>query len=306
MNTVTNQTISFGRWLQAARCKFLPQGIMPVLLAGAIAWSEDIFKPLYFGIALVAAAAVQVGLTMFNDTLDFVYGTDRKKMDAKNPFSGGSGVLTSGIIRPKQAFTAVFLLYLFALLGTLYLAFQVNIIVLWIAFLGAIISIFYSVKPLRFAYHGIGELMMFIGYGPVLTAWAYLIHSAQLSSNILLVGAIPGLLMWTMILINEIPDYEEDRAGGKKNIAYRLGPKNTKNLFIASLVVLYVYILGLLLAGVLPAASALAFVGIPLAVKAARVANRFYLDPLKVATANRFMVYIYSVTTAAVTIGFLI
>lgn len=306
MKTVTSPKITFGHWLQAARLVFLPQGVMPVLLAGAIAYSEGIFRPDYFLIALMAATAVQIGLTMFNDTLDFVYGTDQKKVGAKNPYSGGSGVLASGIIRPRQALGAIFSLYFFALLCAVYLALEVGIGLLWLALLGAAISIFYSAKPLRFAYRGIGEVMMFVGYGSVLTAWGYFVHSASLSYEILLIGAIPGLLMWTMILINEIPDYEEDRAANKKNIVYRIGPRNTKNLFICSLTVLYVYTAVLLFLGVLPPACALAFLGVPLAVKAAVVASRHCLDPLKVAPANRFMVYIYSLTTVAVAVGFLI
>ncbi len=279
---------------------------MPVFLAGAIAYSEDIFKPLYFIIALLAAAAVQIGLTMFNDILDIAYGTDQKKIGAKNPFSGSSGVLTSGIITLKQAIGPIFFLCLFALVGAIYLTIEIGIGVLWIAVLGAVISIFYSAKPFRFAYHGLGELMMFLGYGLVLTTWGYFVHSTQLSYEILLIGAIPGFLMWTMILINEIPDYEEDRAAGKKNIVYRIGPKNTKNLFIASLVGLYIYIAALLIWGILPPAGILAFLGVPLAIKAAVVANKYYLDPLKVVPANRFMVFIYSLTMVTITIGFLI
>jgi 1,4-dihydroxy-2-naphthoate octaprenyltransferase len=279
---------------------------MPVFLAGAIAYSEDIFKPLYFIIALLAAAAVQIGLTMLNDTLDFAYGTDRKKIGAKNPFSGSSGVLTSGIITLKQAIGPIFFLCLFALIGAIYLTLEVGIGILWIAIIGAVISIFYSAKPFRFAYHGLGELMMFLGYGLVLTTWGYFVHSTELKYEILLIGAIPGFLMWTMILINEIPDYEEDRAAGKKNIVYRIGPKNTKNLFIASLAGLYIYIAALLIWGILPPAGILAFLGVPLALKAAAVASRYYLDPLKVIPANRFMVFIYSLTMVAITIGFLI
>ncbi len=148
--------------------------------------------------------------------------------------------------------------------------------------------------------------MMFLGYGLVLTGWGYFVLSARLGYEIFLIGAVPGFLMWTMILINEIPDYEEDRAAGKKNIVYRIGPKNTKNLFIASLAGLYIYIAALISLGVIPLASALAFLGLPLALKAAAVANKYYLDPLKVIPANRFMVFIYSLTMVAITIGFLI
>ena len=279
---------------------------MPVILAGAIAFSEGIFNPTYFLIALPAAAAVQIGLTMFNDTLDFVYGTDCRRIGAKNPFSGGSGVLTSGCIRPRQALGAIFLLYFFALLCVMYLVSQLGIEILLIALLGATVSIFYSAKPFRFAYHGIGEAMMFLGYGPVLAAFGYYVHSMELTSEILLIGAIPGFLMWTMILINEIPDYEEDRAANKRNIVYRAGPKNTKNLFIASLAGIYIYIAALLFLGVLPPACALAFLGVPLAIKASSVAGKHYLEPLKIAPANKLMVFVYSVTMLTLAIGFLI
>lgn len=306
MKTLASQPVTLGHWVQAARFKFLPQGIMPVLIAGAVAYSEGSFNASNFLIAFMAAAAVQVGLTMFNDTLDFVYGTDCHKTGAKNPFSGGSGVLASGLIRPRQAMSAIVALYFFALLCAIYLTIDMGMTVFWIALLGAFISIFYSAKPFRFAYHGFGELMMLIGYGPVITTWAFFVHAGELTLDIFLVGIIPGLLMWTMILINEIPDYKEDRAAGKKNIVYRLGPAGTKNLFIASLVAVYVYIGVLLAVGVLPALCALAFLGIPLAVVAARVASRNYQDSLKVVKANMCTVLVYSVTTATVAVGFLV
>ena len=295
----------FNFWLQAARLKFLPQGILPVAIGGAAASSQGYFNPLHFVIALLAAAAVQIGLTMFNDTLDFQYGTDKCTLDAKNPFSGGSGVLTSGCIKPRQAITVIAGLYAFALLCAIYFAFATGIESLYIAAIGAFISIAYSAKPFRLAYRGLGELAMLLGYGPVVTAWAFYVHTGFISTDILLIGLIPGLCMWTMILINEIPDYKEDKAAGKKNLTYRLTPKGSKNLFIASLAAIYIYVGMLTAAGVLPPASLLAFLGIPLAVAAARTANREYADPLKVAAANKYMVLIYSLTNVAIAVAFL-
>lgn len=294
-----------GVWLQAARLKFLPQGVLPVAIAGALAFSEGLFNPLHFLIALLAAAAVQIGLTMFNDTLDFKYGTDKCTPGSKNPFSGGSGVLASGCVKPRQAMSVIVGLYVFALLCAIYFAFAAGIESLYIAGLGAAISIAYSAKPLRLAYRGLGELAMLLGYGPVLTAWAYFVHTGAVTTDILLIGLIPGACMWTMILINEIPDYAEDRAAGKKNLTYRLGPSGSKNLFIVSLAVTYVYIGALIATGVLPALASLAFLGIPLAAAAARTAHRFYDDPIKVAKANKYMVLIYALTNAAVALAFL-
>ncbi|ACZ61501.1 prenyltransferase [Dehalococcoides mccartyi] len=305
MKALTSERPDFQDWIQAARLKFLPQGVMPVVIAGALAFSEGTFDIANFVVAFSAAAAVQIGLTMFNDTLDYVYGTDCKPIDAKNPFSGGSGVFTCGIIKPRQSLMVIFALYFFALLCAVYMALDMGWGVMWIAIIGAAISILYSAKPLRLAYHGLGELMMLIGYGPVLTAWGYFVHTGMVSLDILLIGVIPGLCMWAMILINEIPDYLEDRAAGKRNLTYRLGPKNAKNLFFISLLVLYAYILALVFNGIMPPLSAISLGGIPLAVMAVRIAHRYYNDPIKVAMANKLMVIIYSVTTATVAIGML-
>jgi 1,4-dihydroxy-2-naphthoate octaprenyltransferase len=298
--------VPFNYWLQAARLKFLPQGILPVAIAGAAAFKAGVFNPLYFVIASIAAAAVQIGLTMFNDTLDYQYGTDKCTLDAKNPFSGGSGVLASGCIRPKQAMTVIIGLYVLALVCGIYFGFATGIESLYLAAIGAFISIAYSAKPFRLAYRGLGELAMLIGYGPVLTAWAYYVNTGAVTVDILLVGIIPGLCMWTMILINEIPDYAEDKAADKRNLTYRLTPRGSKNLFVASLIVIYLYVAVLIAAGVLPSLSSLAFLGIPLAIAAARIANRQYADPLRVAKANKYMVLIYSLTNAAIAISFLV
>lgn len=306
MKALTNPaSVPAGVWLQAVRLKFLPQGVFPVVIAGAAAYSVGSFIPLYFVVAFLAAAAVQIGLTMFNDTLDFRYGTDKTTIGAKNPFSGGSGVLTSGAVKPQQAMAVIVGLYLFALACGIGLAAASGIGSLYIAALGAFISIAYSAKPLRLAYRGLGELAMLIGYGPVLTAWAYYIHASTVTLEVVLAGLIPGLCMWTMILVNEIPDYAEDFAAGKKNLTYRLGPAGSKNLFIASLAAIYIYIAVLVAFGALPQTALLALLGIPLAAAAAVTAHREYAHPLKVAKANKYMVLIYSLTNAAVAVAFL-
>lgn len=298
--------VSFRYWLQAARLKFLPQGVLPVIIGGAAAHNTGFFDALYFIIAFIAAAAVQIGLTMFNDTLDFKYGTDRCTADLKNPFSGGSGVLASGCIKPRQAMTVIISLYLLALLAAIYFAFAVGIWSLGLAAIGAAISIAYSAKPFRLAYRGLGEVAMLLGYGPVVTGWSYFIHTGNLTPEILLIGFIPGLSMWTMIIINEIPDYAEDRAAGKRNLTYRLGQRGAKNLFLVSLGAIYGYVAVLIIAGVLPVTALLVFLGVPLAIAAARAAQSHYLDPIKVAVSNKNMVIVYSVTNLSVALGLLL
>ena len=202
--------------------------------------------------------------------------------------------------------TVIISLYFLALLAAIYFSFAVGLWSLGHAAVGAAISIAYSAKPFRLAYRGLGEVAMLLGYGPVVTGWSYFIHTGNLTPEILLIGFIPGLSMWTMIIINEIPDYAEDRAAGKRNLTYRLGQRRAKNLFLVSLGAIYGYVAVLIIAGVLPVTALLVFLGVPFAIAAARAAQSHYLDPIKVAVSNKNMVIVYSVTNLSVALGLLL
>ena len=202
--------------------------------------------------------------------------------------------------------TVIISLYFLALLAAIYFSFAVGLWSLGLAAVGAAISIAYSAKPFRLAYRGLGEVAMLLGYGPVVTGWSYFIHTGNLTPEILLIGFIPGLSMWTMIIINEIPDYAEDRAAGKRNLTYRLGQRGAKNLFLVSLGAIYGYVVVLIISGVLPVTALLVFLGVPFAIAAARAAQSHYLDPIKVAVSNKNMVIVYSATNLSVALGLLL
>jgi len=294
-------------WLDAVRLKFLPQGVLPVLLGSAVAWQETgVLNVRYFLLAFTGMALVQFALTMLNDALDYLYGTDASRTDVKNPYSGGSGVLVDGVIKPREMLSIIALFYLTALGIGIYLSFAVGVTLLYLIIIGFFISIFYSAPPLRFAYTGLGELAMLIGYGPVITLGAYYIQTQVLGFQALLAGLVPGMLMWAMIVVNEVPDYEEDKRARKMNLVVRIGREKGRDAFALSLGAIYLFIAFSILLGVFPLAALLALLSMPLAWRAASHLRRYYLDKGRVALANREMVKVYSSTVLLLTIGFLI
>jgi len=73
-------------WVSAFRLKFLPQGVLPVVIATALAWQRHgVFYLNYFILTFAGMALLQFGLTMLNDMLDYVYGTDQTKTGEKKP-----------------------------------------------------------------------------------------------------------------------------------------------------------------------------------------------------------------------------
>ncbi|MFQ6015296.1 MAG: prenyltransferase [Anaerolineae bacterium] len=294
-------------WIKSFRLQFLPQGVMPVLLGTAIAWRYEGYLNLtYFLLAFVGSACVQIGLTMLNDTLDYVYGTDQSRSEEKNPFSGGSGVLADSLIKPQEMFMVIGALYLVALSVALYLTPRVGSGVMYFALLGFFLSVFYSLKPLRLAYHGLGELAMFIGYGPTITLGAYYVQTGKVTLPSAMAGVVPGLLMWAMIIVNEIPDYEEDFRAAKRNIVVRWGLDFGRKLYALSLLSLYIFITTGVLLGLFPSWTLLTFGSLYFAVRSIRHLNRYYNDRFKVARANLDMVKTYSSTMLLLTLGFLL
>lgn len=292
-------------YLRAFRLKFLPQGVLPVVLGSVVAWLQTgRFDWFFFLLAIIGSAFVQIGLTMLNDTLDYLYGTDRSVTGEKNPFSGGSGVLADGLLQANEMLAAILFFYATATVIGAYLTFHVGWGVFWMALLGLFLSVYYSVKPLRLAYRGVGELAMLIGYGPTITLGAYYVQTGQFNLVAGLVGLVPGLLMWSMILVNEIPDYAEDLRAHKLNLTVRLGPRRVHWLYITSLSGTYVFIVGGAIMGMFPVWSLLALLSLPMAVNSFRVVHNHYLTPGKMIAANRAMVITYSSTMLLFSIGF--
>ena len=304
MRTATKPV--FKDWIAAARFKFLPQGVMPVCIGTAMACVAGSFNGFYFILAFIAAACVQIGLTMLNDTLDYTYGTDKLKLHEKNPYSGGSGVFCEGRISPQSSLKVIIALYIIAFIIAVYFTVTVGWGVMLLGVSGAAISLIYSVRPFRLAYRGLGELAMLIGYGPIITLFAYYVHTGFFGWDVFWVGIIPGFLMFTMILINEIPDATEDRLAHKKNLCYRLGIKNTKNLYILCLLLIFIYIALLIITSLLPITACIVFLGLPLAALAAHYAHKYYNNLLKISASNKYMVRLYSLTTATVALAILL
>jgi 1,4-dihydroxy-2-naphthoate octaprenyltransferase len=202
--------------------------------------------------------------------------------------------------------TAVAVFYFIATIIGLLLSYLRGIEVFYIMLAGFFISIFYSLKPFQFAYRGFGEFMMLLGYGPTITLGAYFVQAQQISPQAFLAGLLPGMLMWAMIIVNEIPDYEGDKASGKRNLVVRYGREAGVKLFSIGLAAIYPYVAILVFLDFFPRGTLLALLSIPFARRSNKYLKKHYLDKIEVGTANKEMVKVYSSTTLLFTIGLLL
>jgi 1,4-dihydroxy-2-naphthoate polyprenyltransferase len=294
-------------WIQAARIQFVPPSFIPAMIAAAIAWSRyRVFDSFAFLMVVIGVTVHHFGLNMLDDVLDYRHAVDRAWGDEKNPYTGGSGVLTEGLLTVRELMWGVSVCYGLTIGIWIYLATLKGWPVFVIGAVGILSSIFYTVPPVKFAYRGFGELGLLVNFGPVLVMGSYYVQRQTFDIEPLVVSLVPGFLMGSMIVINEIPDYEEDRLSGKMNLVAQFGRKAGVVLYQAGLLCAFGILAGAVLFGMAPLPVLLGFLALPTALTSVRVLRGNYMDRLKMIPANIAIIKVYLVTGVAVMIGYLI
>ena len=143
-----------------------------------------------------------------------------------------------------------------------------------IALLGFGAAFFYSASPVQLMSGGLGEVLIFLAFGPLLSWGAYYVQTGKLS----LVGAAVGLplafLITAIIWINEFPDLEADVAAAKRHLVARLGLGPSRLVYAALMLAPFVSLFVLMEVFHLPAIIATGLLPLPLAVRAIRLAWR--------------------------------
>ncbi len=108
----------------------------------------------------------------------------------------------------------------------------------------------------------------------------------------MVVASIPsGILVHNLLLLNEFPDTEADRKGGRNTLPITMGKARAGIVYSVLTIVVYLWIIGGVLAGQMPAFSLIALLTLPLAIKAIQGALKSEkMDRLMPAMANNVLV----------------
>ncbi len=293
-------------WIQAFRLQYVPTSIFPALLGSVIAWvTFREFNFPYFVMVIIGVTLHHIALNMIDDVFDYLHAVDRSHGDQKNPYTGGSGVLTGELLSVAQVLTASIFCYLMAIVIAIYLTISVGWPILIFVGIGLFSSVFYSTPPIRYGYRGFGELSLLINFGPVICLGAFYVQTRSIAWEPFIISLVPGFLMWSMIVINEIPDYEEDSQAGKRNLVARLGRKPSVLLYAAGLICAYGTILLAISFGVTSFTVLLGLLSIPVAYDAFRILNENYMDKLRMTPANLATIKVHALTLSCLIIGYL-
>jgi len=279
-------------WLKHARSIALPQSAMPAVLAVCMASQREGFSIFAGLLAVLGVMAGHLSINLFDDYFDYkVKKTDyRTQMEHKGMRARISKCtyLTSGEATIKQLLIACFVFGCVALFIGFILFLYRGPVILLLAAITGLTGIFYSGPPLRLSYHGLGEIVIGIVFGPLLMAGVYYAACGIFDSSVFFVSVPVGLLVSNIVYSHSIMDYEPDKEVGKMTFAILL---NSKKLMLACLLFLLVLTFSILVSGVVSGYLSLFYLlpllTIPMAVSLFHLMVEFVRDP-KRSFAPRF------------------
>ena len=250
---------SWRTWVKTARPFSLTATISPILVGTAVALYDGAFRPLNFAAALLASLFLQIGANYFNEYFDWRYELDHEGS------LGASTVIYRREMSPAQVLAGGIGSFVLAAIFGLILLVTVGPVILLFGLSGMAIAYFYSAKPFKFATRGLGDILVYIAMGFLMTWGAYYIQIPRWSWSAFAASVPVGFIVTAILNMNNTRDYQDDLAVAKRTLPVRFGVAFGQRFHAFLLFGSYAAITIFALVGLLPLYSLLAWLTFPLA-----------------------------------------
>ncbi len=295
-------------WINITRAPFFTASLAPLLLGTAIAWNtHNVFNLQVFLYALIGVLFAHAGINMLNDYSDHKTGNDEANLH-HNQFSGGSRIIQNKLLTPEKILKFSYLfIFISALLGLKINSLIDGNFLLIIGIGGMLTGILYSALPFKLAYHRIGELLVFLGFGFFITLGSYFVQIQEIELFPVLASIPTAILIWLIIYINEFQDFKADKESGKKTLVVLINNKKTAIRIYQIMVILpFVIIPILIFLTNLTAYSLLFFLILPMAIIAIRKSNIFYEKIYELLPVNQLTIGMHFLGTILLVLAFVL
>jgi 1,4-dihydroxy-2-naphthoate octaprenyltransferase len=265
MTSAAAATADDGRvaaWIGAARPRTLPAAVVPVVVGLALAGRA---RPLDVGVAaitLLAAILIQIGTNLANDYYDFVAGADTSER------LGPRRITQAGLAAPATVRAAAFATLGAAAVAGAWLVAVGGWPILLIGVASLIAAVAYTGGPYPLAYHGLGDVFVFVFFGLVAVNGTVLLQTGNVTGLSLAVSLPVACLATAILVVNNLRDIGTDARAGKRTLAVRIGAAATRLQYAA--LVSIPFVVALLLAAVAGPALLVTLLAVPLAVREVR------------------------------------
>ena len=251
--------IKFQIWYMAIRPKTLPAAAAPVLVGISLALGDGVFRFPPALAALLGALLLQIGSNLANDVFDFKKGTDIAER------TGPLRVTQAGLLTPGQVMAGMSVVFILAALLGLYLIYVGGWPILIVGVLAILSAIAYTGGPYPLGYNGLGDIFVFIFFGPVAVVGTYYVQSGYISVISWWASLPMGFLITAILVVNNLRDIDTDRKTGKRTLAVRYGQRFTQLQYLSLIILSYLVPVIMQFSGKVSPWILLSFLSLPLA-----------------------------------------
>jgi 1,4-dihydroxy-2-naphthoate polyprenyltransferase len=209
--------------------------------------------------AFLVAMLLQIAANFANDVADFHKGADTSAR------LGPTRVTQSGLLTARQVTIATAVTVALAVVPGLYLVWLGGPVLAALGLLAVAAAVTYTAGPKPFGYLGLGEVFVFLFFGPVAVIGTAYVMTGTVAA-LAVAAAVPiGCLVTAILVVNNLRDVETDRASGKRTLAVRIGAEATRREYALLLGVAYLAPLFLWLSGLTTIGPILAWATLPMA-----------------------------------------
>ena len=214
-------------WLRAARPRTVLLSLSGILMGGVLAAATGSFYPLTVVFCALTAILLQILSNLANDYGDFKKGVDN--VDRTGP----QRTLQSGALTEQQMLFGIVVVALITLLSGGVLLLLVWSYISWkeLAVFAALglaaiaAALCYTLGKRPYGYRGLGDLFCFLFFGWVAVAGTYYLAANRFDPLVMLPATAVGFLSVAVLNINNMRDYENDKASGKNSLVVKMGLK---------------------------------------------------------------------------------
>ena len=258
----------YRNWFLASRPWSFSMTAISVSVGSALGAIDGSFSWALYLITLIAAVLLHAATNLINDYYDVKSGVDTQEVSTAQyrPHPLVEGKLAAGHVK-----AAAYVLYCLSILIGIYLAATRGWALMWIGLTGALASLSYTAPPLKYKYSAMGEVSVFLMWGPLMVAGAYFVQCQVFSMDAFWISIPFGALVALVLLANNIRDIKHDREKGILTLAIVLGQR--KGLLLYSLLVVLAYMAIVLMSifGPLYLWSLIVLLSLPLALRLLRL-----------------------------------
>ncbi len=250
------------------RPQFLLLSVVLAFLGTCIAWYDGVLHPGYALLAFLGLLLTHISVNVLNDYFDYRSGIDLETK--RTPFSGGSGILPAALLKPRQVFWLGMGSFLLAIPIFVYFVIAIGWPLLPLLLIAAVCILLYTPFMLKGRWP---EWAAGIGLGALPVLGTYFVQTGNYTIPAIIASIPSGILVHNLLLLNEFPDVEADRKAGRKTLPITMGEKKASVVYSVLTVVVYLWIIGGVVAGQMPVFSLIALLTLPFAIKAIRGAT---------------------------------